>query len=115
MIIHIINRHGWRTTLDVPYDITVKELNKRYTRIIGVRGPRFQYIFNGRVLNYDEYLRYYGIEDDDCIETYEGISGGGGEHTCPYGCGRNIPDNYKGCTELLKDFPNYFDNKWKNK
>jgi adenine specific DNA methylase Mod len=32
----------------------------------------------------------------------------GGEHICPYGCGRYIPNEYKGCTELLKDQPNYF-------
>ena len=32
----------------------------------------------------------------------------GGEHICPYGCGRFIPDEYKGCTELLAAQPNYF-------
>ena len=32
----------------------------------------------------------------------------GGEHICPYGCGRYIPDEYKGCTELLQAKPNYF-------
>ncbi len=32
---------------------------------------------------------------------------GGGKHICPYGCGRMIPDGYQGCTELLKEFPNY--------
>ena len=32
----------------------------------------------------------------------------GGEHICPYGCGRLIPDEYKGCTELLQAKPNYF-------
>ena len=32
----------------------------------------------------------------------------GGEHICPYGCGRYIPDEYKGCTELLAVQPNYF-------
>ena len=31
-----------------------------------------------------------------------------GEHICPYGCGRLIPDKYKGCTELLQAEPNYF-------
>ena len=30
------------------------------------------------------------------------------EHICPYGCGRMIPDGYKGCTELLQERPNYF-------
>ena len=32
----------------------------------------------------------------------------GGQHICPYGCGRYIPDEYKGCTELLQAKPNYF-------
>ena len=32
-----------------------------------------------------------------------------GFHTCPYGCGRPIPDAFKGCTELLDVFPDYFD------
>ena len=31
-----------------------------------------------------------------------------GYHKCPYGCGRLIPNTYKGCTELLKDHPDYF-------
>ena len=30
------------------------------------------------------------------------------QHICPYGCGRYIPDEYKGCTELLQAKPNYF-------
>ena len=29
------------------------------------------------------------------------------KHICPYGCERMIPDKYHGCTELLRDFPNY--------
>jgi hypothetical protein len=36
------------------------------------------------------------------------ITCSGGEHICPYGCGRLIPDEYKGCTELLQAKPNYF-------
>ena len=31
-----------------------------------------------------------------------------GFHTCPYGCGRPIPNAFKGCTELLEAYPNYF-------
>ena len=31
-----------------------------------------------------------------------------GFHTCPYGCGRPIPNSFKGCTELLSVFPDYF-------
>ena len=30
-------------------------------------------------------------------------------HICPYGCGRQIPDEYKGCTELLAEHPDYFE------
>ena len=40
-----------------------------------------------------------------CLAKHEG---GGPEHICPYGCGRMIPDGYKGCTELLQERPNYF-------
>ena len=50
----------------------------------------------------------YGIEDDYCFISCLVTRGGGGVHICPYGCGREIHDNYKGCTELLKDHPNYF-------
>ena len=31
-----------------------------------------------------------------------------GFHTCPYGCQRPIPNAFKGCTELLQAYPNYF-------
>ncbi len=31
-----------------------------------------------------------------------------GFHTCPYGCGRPIPNSFRGCTELLAAFPDYF-------
>ena len=30
-------------------------------------------------------------------------------HICPYGCGRQIPDEFKGCTELLAEYPDYFE------
>jgi hypothetical protein len=33
---------------------------------------------------------------------------GYGFHTCPYGFGRPKPDAFKGCTELLQAFPDYF-------
>lgn len=31
-----------------------------------------------------------------------------GTHTCPYGCGRPIPNSFYGCAELLAVFPDYF-------
>jgi hypothetical protein len=111
MRILIENGRGQITILDVPNYITVRDLNERYNRRIG-DDYRFEYIYNGSLLEYDEHLNNCGIENDDIIVVNGRFAaGGGGEHTCPYGCGRKIPDNYKGCTELLKDFPNYFDNK----
>ena len=56
MRIGIRNRRGRITILDVPNDITVRELNDRYTRIIGVRGPKFKYKFGFEVLKYDRDL-----------------------------------------------------------
>ena len=63
--------------------------------------------FDGGEPKDEERLCDYDIEDGDFISAFIRKSGGGG-HICPYGCGREIPDNYKGCTELLKDYPNYF-------
>ena len=46
----------------------------------------------------------------DLMNCWENKFGKGGYrfHTCPYGWGRPIPDSFKGCTELLTAFPNYF-------
>ena len=30
------------------------------------------------------------------------------KHISPYGCGRMIPDDFRGCKELLRVYPNYF-------
>ena len=74
----------------------------------------FQYFYHGKVLDNGRDLSDYGIKDIDIIEfidsnEYRGGGGeGGGSHICPYGCGRQIPDGYKGCTELLQAQPNYF-------
>ena len=74
----------------------------------------FQYFYHGKVLDNGRDLSDYGIKDMDIIEfidsnEYRGGGGeGGGFHICPYGCGRQIPDGYKGCTELLQAQPNYF-------
>ncbi len=73
----------------------------------------FQYFYHGKVLDNGRDLSDYGIKDMDIIEfidsnEYRGGGEGGGSHICPYGCGRQIPDGYKGCTELLQAQPNYF-------
>ena len=95
-----------RIQLKVQNNITVRELNEKYCQSIG-SFEEYQYKFGGCVLKYNTRLSDYDIEDDDVIIVNK-VIGGGGSHICPYGCGRQIPDEYKGCTELLKDKPNYF-------
>ena len=43
------------------------------------------------------------------LSNFLGDMGNYGFHTCPYGCGRPIPDAFRGCTELLQAIPDYFD------
>ena len=73
------------------------------------------YVFksNGKVLNIPRFLekRVRDLLTSGMKITFNNkqIPYSGGEHICPYGCGRYIPDEYKGCTELLAARPNYFD------
>lgn len=74
------------------------------------------YSFGGEELKFEQKLSDYDIEDGDEIFAGPRYSGGGisrdfpgPTHVCPYGCGRQIPNDFKGCTELLKAIPNFFD------
>ena len=71
------------------------------------RNTRFQF----RGMSYDmrsfKTFAEIGIKDGDRIVLLPLVMAGGG-HICPYGCGRIIPDGYKGCTELLQERPNFF-------
>jgi hypothetical protein len=70
------------------------------------RNTRFQF----RGMSYDmrsfKTFAEIGIKHGD--EILLSVCEAGGGHICPYGCGRMIPDGYKGCTELLQERPNYF-------
>jgi len=88
----------------VENNITIRELNEKYCQAIGSFG-KYQFKFKANVLNYDSKLSDYKIRN----ESYITCIANSGTHICPYGCKRQIPDEYKGCTELLKDKPNYFD------
>jgi uncharacterized ubiquitin-like protein YukD len=91
------------------YYIALEDLAKRENNFSALKDlTHVQFRYNGDVLKDEKRLCDYGIEDGDVIEAASPYSSGGGSHICPYGCGREIPDNYKGCTELLKDHPNYF-------
>ena len=105
-IIIIQDPSGKKYTLDISNNNTILEMKKQYAKD-NYYSILFKY--DGEILRDNETLNYYGIEEGDIIIASETSRGGGGGHICPYGCGRFIPDNYKGCTELLKDFPNYFD------
>ena len=92
--------------LHVSEYLTFREVKEKYYSALG-DFTVVQFIYEGKVPIDGKRLCDYDIEDGDIIVAGPCSRGGGG-HICPYGCGREIPDNYKGCTELLKDHPNYF-------
>ena len=101
--------------IEVPEYISVFEMHEIFCKTSGYpMRQHLQYLYRGKVLDYDSDLSDYGIKDRDIIEFIDrneyraGGGEGGGSHICPYGCGRQIPDGYKGCTELLQAKPNYF-------
>ena len=101
--------------LEVPENIPILKMHKIFCETYGYPMRQdLQCLYHGKVLNNGRALSDYGIEDGDTIEFIyrnEYRAGGGegnGCHICPYGCGRQIPDGYKGCTELLQAKPNYF-------
>ena len=102
--------------LEVPnYNITIKELKKIYNRY-QYNGLNYQFKFDGVVLRNDKKrLSDYGYEEGDVVSSFRPCGGGGPTlenpgptHLCPYGCGRQIPNGYNGCTELLKEIPGFF-------
>ena len=104
MKIFIRDAEGRKIELHVSEDLTFREVKEKYYSALG-DFTSVEFLCNGEVPKDEERLCDYDVEDDDIITA---IPQGGGGHICPYGCGRKIPDNYKGCTELLKDHPNYF-------
>ena len=97
---------GREIKLHVSEDLTFREVKEKYYSALG-DFTDVQFKWDGEVPKDEKRLCDYDIEDGDVI-TAAHYSRGGGGHICPYGCGREIPDDYKGCTELLKDYPNYF-------
>ena len=100
----------WRKIeLHVSEDLTFREVKEKYYSALG-DFTSVEFLYHGEVPKDEKRLCDYDVEDDDIIVAMDipPFQWGGGGHICPYGCGREIPDNYKGCTELLKDHPNYF-------
>ena len=118
MRIKIINEDRRIVVLEVSNDIRIIELAFKYGEYIGVMSENIKFIFKGRILEFERKLSDYNIEDGVAIRAFREeikLAGGptrdcpGPTHVCPYGCGRQIPDDFKGCTELLKAIPNFFD------
>ena len=109
MQIFIRDMEGNLYELHVSEDLTFREVKEKYYSALGdFTDVQFK-LKHGVVPKDRKRLCDYDIEDGDVIIAIMAhIIPGGGGHICPYGCGREIPDNYKGCTELLKDHPNYF-------
>ncbi len=126
----VFNGSGIERKLDVPENITIEELRDEFFPRIGLshyRGPIIindnddneEEIFGGRLSDYDiEDGDKIIVLDDDykekMLEKHEIIAIGVREiknestHICPYGCGRQVPNEFKGCTELLQARPNYY-------
>ena len=96
--------------VEIPNDITIEELKREYVR----RNSRLFYY--ERLLDDNDRISTYGIKDGDIIDVGRPMQrkkmmtycDNRSTHVCPYGCGRQIPDGYKGCSELLQAEPNYF-------
>ena len=109
MQIFIRDIKGREIKLHVSEDLTFREVKEKYYSASGdFTSVQFFFLCNGEEAKDEKRLCDYDVEDDDIITAAPLLAQGGGGHICPYGCGRKIPDNYKGCTELLKDHPNYF-------
>ena len=115
MIIFILlTGSGIKRKLDVPENITIEELRDE----IGLpdyRGPIIHHgkkIYCGRLSDYDiqdgdEIIVDDYQHHDTFLEQNREIKNES-THICPYGCGRQVPNEFKGCTELLQARPNYY-------
>ena len=106
IFIHDMRGRRRQIELHVSEDLTFREVKEKYYSALG-DFTSVRFLFDGGVPKDEERLCDYDVGDGDIITATPPPRGGGG-HICPYGCGREIPDDYKGCTELLKDHPNYF-------
>ena len=112
-------------TMEVEEDIPIYLMDQQFCELSHYPMEQcLKYFYRGKVLDYNRTLSDYNIRDGDIIELMDNSKyfekydnyiiehlkegGEGGFHICPYGCGRQIPDGYKGCTELLQAQPNYF-------
>ena len=96
---------------------TTKEVNVNpedglYVLLELLKLPKYsRFIFKGKTWSVSTTKTFKEIGMDDhsrIIFVRRRMMGGGPGHICPQGCGRNIPDGYVSCSDLLKDDPYYF-------
>ena len=117
MEIHFSDGAGMEDTMFVEPNSIIKDVLKEFLKRNNYYGDCSPHIYTFRhglrILNGP---RCVGRRINDLLRPGEtikfikkiGLEYSCGEHICPYGCGRLIPNNYKGCTELLQAKPNYF-------
>ena len=90
----------------------LKEFLKRNNYYLSISPELYSFGYGARILNNSKFIdrRINDVLYPGATINFVNIIGMklAGEHICPYGCGRLIPDKYKGCTELLQAKPNYF-------
>jgi len=103
----IICKLGPKTTKEV----NVNPEDGLYVLLELLKLPKYsRFIFKGKTWSVSTTKTFKEIGMDDHTRifiSYQRISRGP-EHICPQGCGRNIPDGYVSCSDLLKDDPYYF-------
>ena len=83
--IDIIDRDRNKTyKLDIPTDITIKEMSDRFCKIAGLGGQNVLYHFCGEILRFNKRISDYGIEDMDVIICHRRIVGGSDFHLYSY-------------------------------
>ena len=117
MEIRFYDEAGMKDTMCVEPNSIIKDVLKEFL----VRNdcfedpdsPMYSFRCNGKLLNSPKFIdrRINSLVRTGGTIIFlkkVGLTYSPGGHICPYGCGRLIPDEYKGCTELLQAKPNYF-------
>ena len=117
MEIRFSDGEGMEDTMCVEPNSIIKDVLKEFLVKNGYyKDPdpnMYAFEYNGKILNSPKFIdrRINSlVRAGHTIRFFKKLDlrYSGGEHICPYGCGRLIPDEYKGCTELLQAKPNYF-------
>ena len=117
MEIRFVHGVNMEDTMCVEPNSIIKDVLKEFLKRNNIYEDPDPYLYafkhGGKILNCSKFIdrRVNDLLRPGAIIYFvnkKNMTYSGGEHICPYGCGRLIPDEYKGCTELLQAKPNYF-------